>query len=422
MQLVNDGKHSAARIALLIARGPVVLLILFLAIWSVGRDGLVSLLTTYAAKTNQIAVANAAISLSRTDPDADYVQAAILEAKGELPAAAEAFSQAVTLRPKDYVLWLRLAHAREMNGDTAGAIAAARQAVPLAPYYARPHWQLGNILIRAKQLDEGLKELSLSGADDATLLPAIIDLEWQLSGGDADFVKRAVDPKSPESYKALADYFKKRGKVTEAIEMLRAAGPAAEQERRQYLQELISAQTIKEAALLWSIDHPAPIVDHLTDPGFEQESNLDEPGFGWRRENKAASLSLSLDQKNPNQGRFSLRVDFNGDSEAGTPIISQFVLVTPGTHYRFHFVARTEGIVSGALPYVAVADVANNVILGRISAFPPRQTDWQEYLIDFNSGENSSAVQVALRREPCRQSACPIFGHLWLDNFSIEKL
>ena len=85
MQLVNDGKHSAARIALLIARGPVVLLILFLAIWSVGRDGLVSLLTTYAAKTNQIAVANAAISLSRTDPDADYVRAAILEAKGELP-------------------------------------------------------------------------------------------------------------------------------------------------------------------------------------------------------------------------------------------------------------------------------------------------------------------------------------------------
>jgi len=97
---------------LLIARGPVVLLILLLAIWSVGRDGLVSLLTTYAAKTNQIAVANTAISLSRTDPDAEYVRAAILEAKGELPTAVEAFSQAVTLRPRDYVLWLGLAHAR----------------------------------------------------------------------------------------------------------------------------------------------------------------------------------------------------------------------------------------------------------------------------------------------------------------------
>jgi len=422
MQLVNDGKHSAARIALLIARGPVMLLILLPAIWSVGRDGLVSLLTTYAAKTNQIAVANAATSLSRTDPDADYVQAAILEAKGELPAAAEAFSQAVTLRPKDYVLWLKLAHAREMNGDTAGAIAAARQAVPLAPYYARPHWQLGHILIRAKQLDEGLKELSLSGADDPTLLPAIIDLEWQLSGGDPDFVKRAVDPKSPESYKALADYFKKHGKVTEAIEMLRAAGPAAEPERRQYLQELISARTIKEAALLWSIDHPAPIVDHLTDPGFEHESNLDEPGFGWRRDSKSESLSLSLDANNPREGRFSLRVDFTGDSDPGTAIISQLVLIEPRASYQLRFAARTEGLVSGSLPYVVVFDAVSNQVLGQTAAFPESKTDWQDYIIDFQSSESASAVQLVLRRQPCSSSSCPVFGHLWLDNFSLQKL
>src|SRR5207253_5545806 len=133
--------------------------------------------------------------------------------------------------------------------------------------------------------------------------------------------------------------------------------------------------------------------------------------------NKAGSLSLSLDQKNPNEGRFSLRVDFNGDSETGTPIISQFILVIPGTHYRLHFVARTEGIVSGARPYVAVADVANHVILGRTSAFPPMRTEWQEYSIDFKSGDNGSAVQVLVWREACGQSSCPIFGLLWLDNF-----
>src|ERR1043166_3193818 len=133
MRLMNEGK--AARIALVIAR-TVALVILFPAIWSVGRDGLVSLLTTYAARTNQIAAADAAIRLGQTDSDAHYVRAALLAAKGERPPAVEAFSQAVSLRPQDYVLWLGLAHAREMNGDNAGAIAAARQAVPLAPYYA----------------------------------------------------------------------------------------------------------------------------------------------------------------------------------------------------------------------------------------------------------------------------------------------
>jgi Tfp pilus assembly protein PilF len=422
MQFLNNRKRSAPRIALLIARGPVVLLILFLAIWSVGRDGLVSLLTTYAAKTNQIAVANTAISLSRTDPDAEYVRAAILAAKGELPTAVEAFSQAVTLRPRDYVLWLGLAHAREMNGDPAGAIAAGRQAVPLAPYYARPHWQLGNILVRAGRLNEGFKELSLSGADDPTLLPAIVDLEWQLSGGDADFVKRAVEPKSPESYKALADYFKNHGKVTDAIEMFREAGPTAEQERRQYLQELISARTFKEAALLWSIDHAAPGIGQLIDPGFERQSNLDEPGFGWRRDNKSGSLSLSLDANNPREGRFSLRVDFNGDSDPGTAIISQLVLIDPRAHYQLRFAARTEGLVSGSLPYVVVFDAVSNQILGQTGAFPEPKTDWQNYIIDFQSSESASAVQLVLRRQPCSSSSCPVFGHLWLDNFSLQKL
>ena len=418
-----DNAKRSNRVAFIarIVGSAAALVIFFLAITWAARSGVISLLTVYAAKANQVAAANAALSLNASDPDAHFVRGAMLEAKADVGAAIVDYKQAIGARPNDYVLWLALARAQESNDDLAGAIASARQSVHLAPYYARPRWLLGNILVKAGQTDEGFRELRRAGANDNGLLPAIIDLEWQLSGGDADFVKRAIDPKSPESYKALADYFKKRDKVTDAIEMLRAAGPAGEQERRQYLPELISAQNIREAALLWSIDHPAPMVDQLIDPSFEHESNLDERGFGWRRENKAAALSLSLDQKSPNEGRFSLRVDFNGDSEAGPPIISQFMLITPGTRYRLRFVARTEGIVSGALPYVAVADV-NNSILGRISPFPPMRTDWQEYLIDFKSGDNSSAVQVLLRREPCGQSACPIFGHLWLDNFSIARL
>ncbi len=381
---ISDDRRKPGRAASVLRAvgGGAVLAVLSLAIWWAGRSGLVSLLTIYAAKTNQVAAADAALRLSPNDPDAHFVRGAILESKS-VSAAVEEYKQAARARPEDYVLWLSLARAQELKGDVASAIAAASQGVRLAPFYAKPHWLLENILVRAGRNDEGFRELRSAGASDDALLPAIIDLEWQLSGGDADFVKRTLDPKSPESYKALADYFKQRGKVTEAIEMLRAAGPAAEQERRQYLQELISAQTIKEAALLWSIDHPAPTVDQLIDPGFEYESNLDEPGFGWRRENKAAPLSLSLD--------------------------------------RLHFVARTEGIVSGGLPYVGVVDVTNNTILGRSNAFSQTRTDWQEYSIDFKSGENSSAVQVVLRREPCGQSACPIFGHLWLDNFSIEK-
>lgn len=401
-----------------------VLMVLFVLTWAAGRAGFASLLSIYAAKANQIAAADAAVSLSPSDPDAHYARAAILEDNGDLPAAIEEYEQAVRLRADDYVLWLALARARELNGDTAGAIAAARQAVPMAPYYAQPHWQLGNILLRAGQHDEGFKELRLSGEADPTLLPAVIDLVWQLSGGDIQFTKQAVRPQSSDSFTALAEYFRKRGKVNEAIDMFRAAGAGAEEKRQQYIGELISAKDFKLAWVLWSTDHPEShqnTVAGLVDPGFEHESKLDEVGFGWRRDTKAQSVSLSLDANNPKEGRSSLRVDFNGDSDPVAPIISQLVLIEPRTRYKLHFAARAEGIVTGGRPLVIVADANNNNLISQTSPFQ-QLSEWQDYEIDFNSGETTNAIQLILRREPCSKSPCPIFGHLWLDNFSLRKL
>ncbi len=423
--LNNENKKKPLRLVARIALAVVVLVVFFQASWRSGRAGFASLLSTYAAKSNQIAAAQAALSLSQNDPEIHYVRGAILEANGNQPAAVKDYEQAVRLRPRDYVLWLGLARARELSGDVEGAIGAAKQAAAVAPYYAKPHWQLGNILVRAGQVDEGFKELRLSGESDVKLLPAIIDLAWQLSRDDIEFVKRTIQPQSPDSYKALAEYFKKKDRVTDAIEMLRASGSAAEQERRQYLEELISAKRFSEAAGLWSIDHPEDsqkMISQLRNPGFEQESTLDKPGFGWRQDNKAESLSISLDLDQPKEGRMSLRVNFNGDSEPGTPFISQLILVEPRTRYQLHFAARTEDLVSGGLPYLIVANATHNNVLGQTDLFPRKAVDWQDYVLEFDSGENTSSIQLMLRRVACSQSPCPIFGKLWLDNFSLRKL
>ncbi|MDX6289252.1 MAG: hypothetical protein QOH42_1051, partial [Blastocatellia bacterium] len=37
-------------------------------------------------------------------------------------------------------------------------------------------------------------------------------------------------------------------------------------------------------------------------------------------------------------------------------------------------------------------------------------------------GPTATAVYVALERQPCDKSPCPIFGRLWLDNFSLQKV
>jgi hypothetical protein len=160
----------------------------------------------------------------------------------------------------------------------------------------------------------------------------------------------------------------------------------------------------------------------MIDPGFEQERDLDEPGFGWHLGEKRQGFRLSLDTSDPREGRSSLKVEFSGDSNPASPVISQLVLIEPGAHYQLRFVVRSESIVSGGPPLLAVIDADANKILSQSDQFPRATDGWREYTIDFNSGPSASAVEISLQRKPCDKSPCPIFGRLWLDRFSLQKL
>ncbi len=416
---VNDqsAQYDVARKA-----AAAVLLIVFLLLtWNTARSGLTSLFTAYAASSSQIAPANAAVGFNPSDPDARYVRATILAAN-DLPAAIKEFEQAALARPDDYVLWLSLARARELNGDTAGAIVAGRQAVPLAPNYAEPHYQLGNILLRAGQRDEAFRELRLAGVSNPTLMAGIIDLAWRVSGGNVEFVTRAIAPGSSPGYRALGQYFRQRKEVGAAIAMYAAAGQAATDERNSYLGELIAGNRFKDAANLASVGRTAVTPGVMIDSGFEQETNLDEPGFGWRQGENRQGFQLSLDINNPREGSSSLKVEFSGNSNPYSPVISELVLIEPATHYQLRFAVRSEGLVSGGLPLLAVKDAEANKTLKESDQFPKATEGWREYAIDFASGPSASAVQIALQRQPCDKLPCPIFGRLWLDNFSLKKL
>lgn len=401
----------------------IALLVLFFLTWHSARTGYAALLTAEALSAADIDAARAAVNLSPGDPRAHVVLGALLEVNDERAAAIPHYQTAVSLRPEDYVLWLQLARGQELEGDTQAAINSGGVAVRLAPFYAQPHWQLGNILVRAGRVDQGFSELRMAGASDPSLPAAIIDLAWQLSGGKVEYVLHAIQPQTPDAYKALANYFKKHGHWEESVKMFQAAGSVTEQERRDYTAELIAAKKFPQAHSLWMIAHPpSPDGPLMFDGGFEEETNLDEPGFGWRAPGLGPSVTLSLDSASPPQGRSSLRVDFNGDSNPNTPVISQLVLLEPKTHYQLDLTYRTENLVSGGLPAILVLDANDQRLLGQTEALPPTTDGWRTIKIEFTTGEATGAIQVALQRKPCPTPQCPIFGKLWLDSVFLNQL
>jgi tetratricopeptide (TPR) repeat protein len=398
------------------------MVILLLLTWNTGQEGFSSLLSSYASKAYDIDAANAAVSLS-SNPDTHFARGSILEARNDVAGAASEYYVAALARPDDCILWLSLARARELSGKTEGAVAAARQAVPLAPYYAQPHWQLGNILLRAGYRDEGFKELRLAGLSNPTLMPGVIDLAWRLSDGNPQLVEQAVQPKTPEAYQTLGQYLRHLGDLEAALYIYDAsAGRAPESERRANIAALITAKRFREAYALWARRRQGTSAGVLNDSGFENEEDLQEPGFGWRTVDKVQGFLLSLDTSDPKQGHSSLKVDFDGDSDPATAVMSQLVLVEPHTHYQLRFVARTEGIVSGGLPRIVVIDADSNNVLGQSTELPQATNGWRDYAFYFDSGESATAVRISLQRQSCSSPRCPIFGRLWLDDIWLQKL
>lgn len=403
---------SAQSVALLVV-------LVFLA-WTAFSIGFANLYTNRAATTGQLEATNSAIKLNPKDPEAHFMRASILVNDDRVAANAEAI-EAVALRPRDYVFWLGLAQTRELDNDLSGAIAAATQAVRLAPSYSQPHWRLGNALVRAGRFDDGFSELRMAAASDPALLPSIIDLAWHLSNEDADYVKNAVQPNTVEAGIALSNYFRAHGKFAEAVQVIREAGPSANDYRQRLIAELVSQKHFADAYQLWATRHAtnSDKTNPLFDPSFEETRDFTEAGFGWRT-GKPQRVAFTTDSQTAAEGKASLKIEFNGESEPGLALLSQLAMVEPNSRYTLKFAGRSDQLVSGGLPAMRIVDADSNAVLGE--SVLRQQTDgWWEYAIDFAVPDKASFIEIRLQRQICSTNPCPIFGTLWLDRFTLQK-
>jgi tetratricopeptide (TPR) repeat protein len=403
-----------------------ILVVCLLLLFSSVRSGLARLY--YLSNDEGIPSNDKAIRLAPHDPAAHYFRALVLAESDRFSEATADYERAVALRPRDHYLWLELGYARVQTGDDNGASIAYQNAVRLAPYYAQPHSRLGEFLLRTGQRERAFTEFRSATASDPALLPSLMDLAWKEYGGNAEAVERAVRPQSAAARLDLARFLLEKGNTPAAMNIFRGTRGINDPERRRLIDDLLKAKNFVEAYDVWlsgrgeRSENSANGRPEITDGGFEKDIDLDEIGFGWKVAGNRREPRVTLDVNDPYTGASSLRIDFNGESEPAVELVSQLVIVEPSTRYRLSFAARTLDLQAGGLPLIRIRDAGGPKVMGESQALPAGSNGWQNYTVEFLTNGASRAVYVSLQRRNCITSLCPIFGHMWLDSFELQKV
>ena len=387
---------------------------------SAARIGFSRLLSRYAVSANSLPAADQAIRLTPDDPEAHRARGIVLTRSRNFTDAEASLETAATLRPGDAGLWLALGNTREDLGDRAGALAAFNQAVNAAPYYGQTHWQRGNLFLRLERYDEAIADLRQAATSDRRLLPNVIDLMWGLTGGSAKRTEELLQINNDQDRLEFVRFLARKGKGVEVAEQILSLNASlSEQNKEELIRLLVASRKFRDAFGLWKGSAAAASTGGLVNGGFEEPLGLKNSSFGWLVAEARAKVRFAVDVSQRFSGNKSLQITFNGEWDPA--LLSQTIVLEPG-RYRITFAAQTKDLVTGGPLRMAVANMTSNLTIGSSEAFPPASESWQVLGVEFTMPGDAEAVEIRLARDTCVTSPCPIFGVVWLDEFTIQKL
>ena len=394
-----------------------------LAVWESARIGYARTYALQALKTNDVARSDRSVQILPHDAEVHAARGVVLQRTANYTEACGELEQATQLRPRDYFLWMMLGVTRDLNDDPAGGISALRQSVALAPWYARPRWFLGNLLLREGDIDAAFQELRFAGERDVTLFPNVIDLAWGIARGDPQQTVALIKPNNDQARISLAIFLASRKQPQAALEQFRSAGKTSVEDANQLSERLIESRFFTDAYEIWRQAHcSACLTGSFINASFEDEIDLSNRGFGWQIPANVSGVTLSIDGGEHAAGTRSLRIDFQGNATPQTILASQLLVVDPGKRYQISVQMMTKSFVSPAGPVLKVIDASDERLptLGQLS-LKNETSGWQTYTIQFAAGANTRAIRIVLSRDNCATDPCAAFGTLWLDSFAISK-
>jgi len=395
------------------------------AIWQTARIGIARTMSENATLSNQVGDADQAVRLSPSDAETHYARGVVLLANEDEAQAKIEFERAVQLRPRDYYLWLILGVTRDANQDQEGALRALKQSASLAPSYAKPSWQLGNLLLRMGQLDQAFGELRKATHGDPGTLPVVIDLAWGLSQHDPQKVVAMLQPETDSTHLALAHFFAKHNEGTAAAQQFLLSKATSDARAEALLDELLRVRAFNDAYQVWARMRGLTVTNSggsFFDGGFEGWLATGQAGFGWEIAANIDNVEMSVDTGEHQSGGRSLRTDFRGNSNPATSLLTQLIVVKPQTRYRITFAAQSRDLVSVAAPIVTITDASDpkGSMLAQSQPLLPDKNGWRLFTLDLTTKAVTQAIVVSVARQNCANDPCPAFGSLWLDSFDIQ--
>jgi len=394
-----------------------------LAFWESARVGFARTYAMRALTTNGVESAERAAQLAPTDAEVHAARGVVLQRTENYAQACRELERGIQLRPRDYFLWMMLGVTRDLNDDQPGGLAALRESIRLAPFYAKPRWLTGNLLLRMGQVDEAFQQMRFAADRDAVLLPNVIDLAWGTSRNDPATTLALIEPQTDGARMALASFLAVHKEGAAALDQFRNVKAPTAAASDQLIQRLIESRFFSQAYEVWTKTHcPSCKPGTFSNGSFEEAVELNNQGFGWQIPANVQGLTPSVDAAEHENGSKSLRLDFNGATDAQAILLSQLLVVKPGWRYRISVQARTKSFVSVTSPVIRVVDVSGDKQTTLAQSLIKSDTsDWQPYAVYFSSGPNTRVVRLIVTREECPNNPCPAFGTLWLDSFFLDE-
>lgn len=399
---------------------------------------IMAVLCFYASKWNfanaasaRTDVPEAALALgyvSPDDPQTHYASAVLLGRQFDADSTQRSIDEyklSAEMSPNNYLIWMALARAYDLNGDTELAGAAYEKALDLAPNYADVRWALGNHNLRSGSNDTDAFRMIASAvsARPGYAGPAVM-VAMQASNGDPGRARSLIG-NTPTINAALAQYLITEKRLDQAFAVWNELPSELRSSEYKGIGEALVGDAVSEkryriaaqASGDIGID-PKPVVGAITNGGFESAVKPEGSGtFDWHiPAGSDPQISLS---DNSHSGHASLWFIFNSARASDFRSVDQLTAVEPGARYRLTMFYRSQLRTDAGIRF----EIVN--LAGKPIGTTPQfglNAEWLPIEASFTAPSDVDAVRVRLVHDDCKKgSDCSIAGKLWLDDISLVK-